>query len=226
RLVEGKAHAHVAALHAGADAKHLGAGVCYELNSLTCELLRRLGIPAGIATGWVFGGGAVSEPDHLWVVAFLRDTEGQPLWLPVDASSTRSGRPLRVSSRPPGRFRPPADRSAKRPVSPRDDLTPTPRRDPSTDRSTTRPVSQADVSQGEASTPTPRRRQPTGRSKPRKAKRARKVLVPHAEFLRLLRYLERRTGHELTEDELEALRQALEDPHLATQMLDRIRGRR
>jgi hypothetical protein len=62
--------------------------------------------------------------------------------------------------------------------------------------------------------PTPRRRQPTGRSKPRKAKRARKVVVPHGELLRLLRYLERRTGHELTEDELEALRQALEDPHL------------
>ena len=196
RLVAGRAHAHVAALHAGADAKHLGAGVCYELNSLTCELLRRLGIPAGIATGWVFDGGAVSEPDHLWVVALLRDAAGRPLWLPVDASSTRAGRPLRVSSRPPGRFRPPADRAAKRPVSPRDDLN-----------------------------PTPRRRRPTGRSKPRKAKRARKVAVPHAELLRLLRHLERRTGHELTEDELGALRKALEDPHLATQLLDRIRGR-
>ena len=200
RRVEGRAHAHVAALHAGADAKHLGAGVCYELNSLTCELLRRLGIPAGIATGWVFTGGAVSEPDHLWVVAFLRDAAGRPLWLPVDASSTRSGRPLRVSSRPPGRFRPPADREAKRPVSPRDDLN-----------------------------PPPRRGQPTGQSKPRKAtrrslrKRTRKVVVPRAELLRLLRYLERRAGHELTEDELEALRQALDDPHLATQLLNRMR---
>ena len=198
RLVEGKAHAHVAALHAGADAKHLGAGVCYELNSLTCELLRRLGIPAGIATGWVFTGGAVSEPDHLWVVAFLRDTAGRPLWLPVDASSTRAGRPLRVSSRPPGRFRPPPDRDAKRPVSPREDLNPTPRR----------------------------RQQPAGQSTPRKAKRPRKVVAPHAELLRLLRHLERRAGDELTEDEREALRRALEDPHLATELLNRMRGRK
>ncbi|MFT7624193.1 MAG: hypothetical protein ACI9WU_003380, partial [Myxococcota bacterium] len=161
RVVRGKAHAHVAALHVGADAKHLGAGVCYELNSLTCELLRRLGIPAGIATGWVFDGGAVSEPDHLWVVAFLRDEAGQPLWLPVDASSTRAGRPLRVSRRPPGRFRPPSDRAAKRPVPPRSDLS-----------------------------PTPRRRQPATGSGPRKAKRARKVALPHAELIRLLRHLE------------------------------------
>ena len=89
RITRGRAHAHVASLHAAADDDHLGAGVCHELNSLTCELIRRAGIPAGIATGWVLEGGALSEPDHLWVVVFLETEGGEPVWIPVDASATR-----------------------------------------------------------------------------------------------------------------------------------------
>lgn len=113
RLTRGRANEHVAALHSSADSTHLGAGVCYELNTLLCEILRRLGVPAGLATGWVLSDGALSEPDHLWAVAFLRDPRGAPIWLPLDASVTRAGRPLRVPKRPPGRFRPPREREVK-----------------------------------------------------------------------------------------------------------------
>ncbi|RLB53558.1 MAG: hypothetical protein DRJ42_11665 [Deltaproteobacteria bacterium] len=119
RVAKGRANGHIAALHAGRDGKHLGAGVCYELNTLTCELLRRAGVPAAVATGWVLDGGALSEPDHLWCVALLRDARGTSLWVPIDASSTRTGRPLRVPKRPPGRFRAPRDGRAKAPKPPK-----------------------------------------------------------------------------------------------------------
>jgi transglutaminase-like putative cysteine protease len=119
RVTRGRAHAHIAALHAAGDTTHLGAGVCYELNALACELLRRAGIPAALATGWVLDGGSLSEPDHLWAIALLADRAGAPVWLPVDASTTRTGRPLRVPRRPPGKFRPPKDPAAKAPTPPR-----------------------------------------------------------------------------------------------------------
>jgi hypothetical protein len=115
RITKGRANAHIAALHAGRDAKHLGAGVCYELNVLACELMRRAGVPAAIATGWVLDGGSLSEADHLWCVALLEDARGASLWVPIDASSTRDGRPLRVPKRPPVRVRVPKDRRAKAP---------------------------------------------------------------------------------------------------------------
>ncbi len=120
RVTQGRANAHVAALHAGADARYLGAGVCYELNVLACELLRRAGVPCAIATGWVLTGGQLSEPDHLWALALLEDARGEPVWVPIDASTTRDGRPLRVPRRPPGRFRPPpAEPRARAPQAPR-----------------------------------------------------------------------------------------------------------
>ena len=118
RVTRGRANAHVAALHAGADGRHLGAGVCYELNTLACELLRRAGIPAAIATGWVLDRGHVSEPDHLWALALLEDASGL-VWVPIDASTTREGRPLRVPHRPPTRFRAPRADSARAPRAPR-----------------------------------------------------------------------------------------------------------
>jgi transglutaminase-like putative cysteine protease len=82
--------------------------VCYELNTLACELLRRAGIPAAVAVGWTFDRGQLDEPDHLWAVALLPTPEG-PRWMPVDASTTRAGTPLHAGRRPPGpwRARPP-----------------------------------------------------------------------------------------------------------------------
>ncbi|MDQ3034633.1 MAG: transglutaminase-like domain-containing protein, partial [Myxococcota bacterium] len=134
RVTRGRANVHVAALHAASDATHLGAGVCYELNVLACELLRRAGIPAVIAAGWVYDGGALSEPDHLWAIALLEDDAGAPVWVPIDASTTREGRPLRVPRRPPGRFRAPRDPLAKAPSPVRWDLGRSPRPDASPSR--------------------------------------------------------------------------------------------
>lgn len=97
RVTDGRANVHIAALHAGRDATHLGRGVCYELNSLACELLRRAGVPAAVATGWTLDRGSVTEPDHLWALALLPTPVGWR-WFPVDASTTRSGRPLHARS--------------------------------------------------------------------------------------------------------------------------------
>ncbi len=104
----GKANAHISALHLGADSRHLGRGVCYELNTLVCEILRRLKIPSAVATGWTFDRGVIDEPDHLWAVALVAGKNG-PKWVPVDAASTETGRPLRGGRRPPGRWTAPKD---------------------------------------------------------------------------------------------------------------------
>jgi transglutaminase-like putative cysteine protease len=112
-LTRGQPNAHLAALHAGRDAQVLGRGVCYDLNVLLCELLRRSGIPAAVATGWVLDGGSLADPDHLWSMALLPTPEG-PRWLPLDASTTEQGRPLRVSRRPPGTWRAPASHGVTR----------------------------------------------------------------------------------------------------------------
>ncbi len=98
---EGRSNLHIAALHAGGDVRHLGRGVCFELGSLVCEILRRCGVAAGVATGWTFDRGHIDEPDHLWAMALLQTAEGLR-WFPVDASTTESGRPLHASHRPPG----------------------------------------------------------------------------------------------------------------------------
>jgi transglutaminase-like putative cysteine protease len=103
-ISRGRGNAHIAAMHAGRDADHLGRGVCYELNNLACELLRRVEIPAAIATGWTFDRGHLDEPDHLWALALLPTGDG-PRWLPLDASTTRKGQPLHAGRRPPGPWR-------------------------------------------------------------------------------------------------------------------------
>jgi transglutaminase-like putative cysteine protease len=103
-VTEGRANQHIAALHAGRDAKHLGRGVCYELNVLACEMLRRADVPAAIATGWTYDRGSLAEPDHLWALALLPTRIG-PRWFPIDASTTREGRPLHVGRRPAGPWR-------------------------------------------------------------------------------------------------------------------------
>jgi hypothetical protein len=106
RIADGRPSTHLAALHAGRDGQCLGRGVCYELNVLTCELLRRAGVGAAIATGWVLDRGSIDEPDHLWALALLPTTEGFR-FLSVDASTTERGQPLRVPHRPPGPWRAP-----------------------------------------------------------------------------------------------------------------------
>jgi transglutaminase-like putative cysteine protease len=116
RVTDGRANVHIAALHAGRDATHLGRGVCYELNSLACELLRRAGVPAAVATGWTLDRGSVTEPDHLWALALLPTPVGWR-WFPVDASTTRDGRPLHARSekaRGPWRVPPSSGRQAPR----------------------------------------------------------------------------------------------------------------
>lgn len=190
RVTRGRASAHIAALHVSADERHLGAGVCYELGSLACELMRRAGVPAAITTGWVLNGGTLSEPDHLWAVALLVDANGEAVRLPIDASTTRDGRPLRVPRRAPGSFRAPKDPKAKAPRPPMQDF------------------GGAVVS----ARPGKKRRKP----KPQKP--------PRAELLRVLRYLERRAGRELTDDERLSLLQSLADPSEAKAILDRLSG--
>lgn len=119
RVTAGSSNVHIAALHASRSPRHLGAGVCYELNAMACEMMRRAQIPAGLAVGWVMNGGHLSEPDHLWAVAFLVDEQGSPAWLPIDASSTREGRPLQVPRRPPPPIRPPSETGLRAPPAPR-----------------------------------------------------------------------------------------------------------
>jgi len=97
----GRRHRQIAMLHARRDPRHLGAGVCFELGALTTELLRRSGVPAAVCTGWTFDRGALSEPDHLWSLALLPTTLGLR-WMPIDASTTREGRPLHTGPRPAG----------------------------------------------------------------------------------------------------------------------------
>ncbi|MEO1271484.1 MAG: transglutaminase-like domain-containing protein, partial [Myxococcota bacterium] len=78
-LSRGSAHAHLTALHAGRDSQYLGRGVCYELNALACELMRRVGVPSAVATGWTWDEGSISEPDHLWAaIAGGGGIDGKP----------------------------------------------------------------------------------------------------------------------------------------------------
>ena len=99
-----RSNVHVAALHAGRDTDHLGRGVCYELNALVCEIMRRCGVACAVATGWTFDDGTIAEPDHLWAMALVAAADG-PRWLPIDAASTTTGRPVRIARRPPGPWR-------------------------------------------------------------------------------------------------------------------------
>lgn len=110
----GRHNAHIAAMHAGRDARYLGRGVCYELNSLACELLRRVGVPAAIASGWTMDRGHIDQPDHLWAVALLPTPSG-PRFMPIDASSTRDGQPLHAGRRPPGPWRARPSQQTERP---------------------------------------------------------------------------------------------------------------
>jgi Transglutaminase-like superfamily len=126
-ITRGRSNSHIAALHAGRDARHLGRGVCYELNTLACELLRRLEIPSAVTVGWTLDRGHLADPDHLWATALL-PTEHGPRWYPLDASTTRAGRPIHAAARPAGPWR---VKSPKRGGQPPvvDGIEPSPRRE-------------------------------------------------------------------------------------------------
>jgi len=95
RLSKGKGNHHIALLHASSEGTILGRGVCYELNVLLVELLRRLDVPAVTATGWVLSGGIIDLPDHLFALAVVPSAQGACL-LTLDAAATDQGpiRPL------------------------------------------------------------------------------------------------------------------------------------
>lgn len=86
----GQGNHHLTMLHASQNAKWLGHGVCYELNTLVVELLRHLGIPALVGTGWLLDCGTVDRADHLWAFAVMGSGIG-PCLYPLDASDGPSG---------------------------------------------------------------------------------------------------------------------------------------
>jgi hypothetical protein len=100
-LRAGEGNHHLALLHASAVADVLGHGVCYELNVLVVELLRHLGVPAMVATGWMLDEGFADRPDHLFALAVVPSTAG-PCLLPLDASTGPRGpvRPLAGAAPP------------------------------------------------------------------------------------------------------------------------------
>ncbi|MEW6283915.1 MAG: transglutaminase-like domain-containing protein, partial [Candidatus Eremiobacterota bacterium] len=94
-LKPGRGNHHLSLLHARRTEQTLGFGICYELNVMVAELLRHLGVPALVATGWILDEGQLDRPDHLFAVAWLASTQG-PCLLPLDATTTQAGpqRPL------------------------------------------------------------------------------------------------------------------------------------
>jgi hypothetical protein len=67
-----------------------GRGICYELNSALVELLRHLGLPSAVVTGWVLDSGRISHPDHLFAAVLLPCVEGLCL-MPLDAATNSRG---------------------------------------------------------------------------------------------------------------------------------------
>lgn len=196
RTTRGRPNVHLAALHVGADATHLGAGVCFELNTLCCEMLRRAGIPAVLVTGWVMTGGNVSEPDHLWAMALLVDEHGAPAWLPLDASSTETGRPLQVPRRPPLPLRAPIDDEARAPR-----------------------IMEAEV-EGKRMRGA---RRPHGVSPDPLPKRPKKRRAPRAELRRVLHHLSTLSEQTLTDEARAEIEAALDDPQAARALIERLR---
>lgn len=106
-------HRQLDVLHAGASSEYLGAGACYELNAMLCELLRHMGLPALLAAGWVLDEGFLGYPDHVFALAVLQSGDG-PCLPPLDGTSSTRG-PLRQADR----RQPPANPMASlRPPSP------------------------------------------------------------------------------------------------------------
>lgn len=93
----GRGHHQLEVLHAGRSAEWLGAGICYELNAMLCELLRHMGVPSLLGNGWVLDEGFLEQPDHVFALAVLHSLEG-PCLLPLDGTSSTRG-PMRQLKR-------------------------------------------------------------------------------------------------------------------------------
>jgi len=200
----GRDNVHLAALHAGRDARHLGRGVCYELNVLACEMMRRSGVPAAIVSGWTLDRGQADAPDHLWAVGLLATVAG-PRWMPVDASTTRDGRPLHVAERPTGPWRVRAPKKTEPTASPTPDWVP--------------PAKTARGS-GMQSEPRGFRQAPSPGPAPERARR--EPERPLREMIRVLRYLDRKTDAPLSDEErMRRAQQLLQKPQeLRERLLD------
>ena len=92
-LRKGHGNHHLQLMHAAADSRYLGRGVCFELNSMVVELLRHLNIPAMVATGWQFKKANVTDPDHLFAVALVKSPMGI-CPLPLEAATGEGGREM------------------------------------------------------------------------------------------------------------------------------------
>ena len=97
RAHPGRGHHQLDVLHAGRTQDWLGAGICYELNAMLCELLRQMGLPALLASGWVLDEGFLERPDHIFALAVLQSVDG-PCLLPLDGTSSTQG-PMRQLKR-------------------------------------------------------------------------------------------------------------------------------
>ncbi|MFZ2958159.1 MAG: hypothetical protein WA705_14825 [Candidatus Ozemobacteraceae bacterium] len=80
---------HILAMLAGGDENCLGRGVCYEFNVTLTELLRHLGLPSMLASGWLFDDGYCDHVDHVFTVLLLDTVNGKVLF-PLDATSQNS----------------------------------------------------------------------------------------------------------------------------------------
>ena len=212
RATAGRPNVHLAALHAGQDSRHLGSGVCYELGVLGCELLRRAGIPAAVASGWTWDAGELADPDHMWAMALL-PTESGPRWLPIDPSTTRDGRPLRVGRRPAGGWDVEAPKQPRQ--RPRDVPEGLERDEP---RQWEGRRSRSGGEPG-AATPSPRGMRQRKQTKDPRRKRSQRP--PIGELMRVVRHLSELSGQPLEHEGLvRRCREALEDPEAAARLLD------
>lgn len=96
----GRGNHHLEALHASGHGDVLGYGICYELNTMVVELLRHLGVPAMVGTGWVLDRGMIDRPDHLFALAIV-PSPGGPCVLPLDSATGAQGpqRPMATTAR-------------------------------------------------------------------------------------------------------------------------------
>jgi len=101
QLPNGQGNHHLMLLHARQQDGWLGFGICYELSVSLCEILRHLGVPSLLASGWALDEGFAAVPDHMFALAVLASLEG-PCLMPLDPAFSGDG-PLR----PSGRAQPP-----------------------------------------------------------------------------------------------------------------------